>query len=113
MSPSQQLPHWQGYHPTCSTFALPPLDGSLTLPDLYEWHSRNSPKHPLFVYEDKPGKLRTILYGDFIYGLDRAAKLCTQVVGIEAIHEHVNAPVVSIVGNLGCPIQSLCEDIPH
>lgn len=102
MSSSQHPPPL--YHPSCPTFALPPLDGSLTLPDLYEWHSKNSPNHPLFVYEDEPGRLRTILYGGFIHGLDRAARLCTKFVGTKAIQEGgVNAPVpvVSIVGNLG------------
>lgn len=90
-------------HQTFPSYALPPLDGSLTLPDLYEWHSRHSPKHPLFVFEDEPGRLRTILMEEFVQGLNRTAKLTTDAVGADSISpaSGKNVPVVSILGTLG------------
>ena len=112
MSSSQQsVPN---RHPTCPSFALPPLDGSLTLPDLYEWHSKNSPKHPLFVFEDEPGKLRTILWEEAIRGVNHAARIATDAVGVDVIRESDNdLPVVSILGSLGlyfstCPLDAHC-----
>ncbi|KAF8993889.1 hypothetical protein BDQ17DRAFT_1431390 [Cyathus striatus] len=35
------------------TFRPPPLDGSLTLPEIYDWHMKNTPNHRLFVYAAK------------------------------------------------------------
>ena len=88
-------------HPTIPTFASPPLDGTLTLPDIYEWHSRNSPKHPLFVYEDGPGKVRTILWEESIHGLNRAALRCTDAVGLQKLNARNKFPVVAILASLG------------
>lgn len=44
------FPTPQGY--ASSTFHPPPADGSLCLPELFEYHSVHSPDHPLFVYAD-------------------------------------------------------------
>ncbi|KAF9025156.1 NRPS-like enzyme [Hymenopellis radicata] len=44
-----QYPAPQGL--TSKTFRPPPLDGSLTLPSLPEFHAKNSPDHPVFRYE--------------------------------------------------------------
>jgi hypothetical protein len=59
-----------------STFKAPPLnDGSLCLPDFYEWQYQNSPNHPFFVYEDGPGKVRTITWAEAARGIHSAAHL--------------------------------------
>jgi hypothetical protein len=59
-----------------STFKAPPLsDRSLCLPDFYEWQYQNSPDHPFFVYEDGPGKVRTITWAKAARGIHRAAHL--------------------------------------
>ena len=59
-----------------SAFKAPPLgDKSLCLPDFYEWQYRNSPSHPFFVYDDGPGKIRTITWAEVGRGIHRAAHL--------------------------------------
>jgi hypothetical protein len=59
-----------------STFKSPPLgDKSLFLPDFYDWQSRNSPSHPFFVFDDGPGKIRTITWAETGRGIHRAAHL--------------------------------------
>ena len=59
-----------------STFNAPPLeDKSLCLPDYYDWQYRNSPSHPFFVYDDVPGKIRTITWAEAARGIHRAAHL--------------------------------------
>ncbi|KAJ7158106.1 acetyl-CoA synthetase-like protein [Mycena filopes] len=35
-----------------STFHAPPLDQDLSIPELYQYHSLNSPTHPVFMYSD-------------------------------------------------------------
>ena len=64
-----------------STFKPPPLgDKSLCLPDLYDWQYRNSPNHPFFVYDDGPGKIRTITWAEAVRGIHRAAHLVASCV---------------------------------
>ncbi|KAI9459306.1 acetyl-CoA synthetase-like protein [Russula earlei] len=68
-----------------STFKVPPLgDNPLTLPDLYDWQYLNSPNHPLFVFEDDPGKIRTITWAEAVHGIHRAAYLIASRIPVEA-----------------------------
>ncbi|KLO14348.1 acetyl-CoA synthetase-like protein [Schizopora paradoxa] len=55
-----------------STFKTPPLDGSLTLPEIYDWHLEQTPSHPLFVYSDGDGKEHTILWPEGVRAVHRA-----------------------------------------
>ncbi|KAA1475309.1 acetyl-CoA synthetase-like protein [Dentipellis sp. KUC8613] len=56
------------------TYKAPPLeDESLALPDLYDWHYENSPQHPLFTYEEAPGKLRTITWAEAVRAIHRSS----------------------------------------
>lgn len=34
------------------TFHPPPLDGSLSIPEIFEFHAEHSPEHPVFIYDD-------------------------------------------------------------
>lgn len=88
-------------HPSFPSFALPPLDGSLTLPDLYEWHSIHSSQHPLFKYEASPGNIRTILWEDALPGMNYAAQHCRNVVGSQKLDARGELPVIAILGSLG------------
>ena len=36
------------------TFAPPPVDGSLSIPQLFDFHATHSPHHPLFAYTPSP-----------------------------------------------------------
>ena len=45
---------------SCKTFRPPPLDGSLSVQELYEWHADNNPDHRLFVYSRADGSTHTI-----------------------------------------------------
>lgn len=47
---SPLVPTKQGH--TSATFHPPPIDGTLSVPELFEYHSQHSPDHPLFVYAD-------------------------------------------------------------
>lgn len=45
-------PHPRTQALTSTTFDLPPLDGSLTIPEIYDWHLTHTPDHTLFEYAD-------------------------------------------------------------
>ncbi|KAH7912513.1 hypothetical protein BJ138DRAFT_785417 [Hygrophoropsis aurantiaca] len=60
---------------SCDTFRHPPVDGSLTVPELYEYHATKSPQHPLFVYADEHKELKTIRYPEAFRAIQRAAGL--------------------------------------
>ena len=82
-----------------STFNAPPLgDKSLFLPDLYDWQYRNSPSHPFFVYDDGPGKLRTITWAEAGRGIHRAAHFISSRVSAGGVAARIEGyPIVVAV----------------
>ncbi len=60
---------------TSKTFIPPPLDGSLTLPEIYDWHSKHNPSHRLFVYTQQDGTPRTICWPEAVRAVHTGAKL--------------------------------------
>ena len=98
--PSGRVPFTQGLN--SSTFKQPPLDGSLTLHEIYEWHAVQSPDHPLFIYEDGPGCTRAIVWREAVKGIHRATRFIRKAVGPELDHKKDGkALVVSILAALG------------
>ncbi|KAF9031808.1 acetyl-CoA synthetase-like protein [Hymenopellis radicata] len=60
-------------HPT---FRMPPLDGSLTLCEMFEYDARRSPNHVLYCYEDPTdGTRRDITWAEAIKAYRVAAQL--------------------------------------
>ncbi|KAJ7233038.1 hypothetical protein C8J57DRAFT_1090832 [Mycena rebaudengoi] len=57
------------------TFRPPPLDGSLTLAQIYDWHFRNTPHHRLFVYAHEEGSTRTILWREGVRAVYQGARI--------------------------------------
>ena len=55
------------------TFKAPPLDTSLTLPELYEFHAKNSPEHPLFLYTEADGQSQYLNYSNVYRAIRKAA----------------------------------------
>ncbi|KAI5121945.1 hypothetical protein M0805_002017 [Coniferiporia weirii] len=72
-------PKSQGLH--SSTFIQPPLDFSLSFPALFDWQAKNSPAHPLFVFDDESGSERKIFWDEAVQGIHRATRLVRENVG--------------------------------
>ncbi|CAL1710450.1 unnamed protein product [Somion occarium] len=70
--PIPPRPQTQGL--TSTTFKIPPLDGSLSLPEIYDWHAENSPNHPLFEFAEDDGTVRTITWKEGVKGVHRAGR---------------------------------------
>ncbi|KAJ7204502.1 hypothetical protein GGX14DRAFT_460740 [Mycena pura] len=62
-------------HARASAFKPPPLDGSLTMPQIYDWHLQNNPNHRLFVYARDDGSTRTICWREAVQAVHVGAKL--------------------------------------
>lgn len=84
-----------------STFRTPPLqEQELTLPELYDWHLYHSPSHPLFIFSDGAGKIRTIPWEEAVRAIHRAAHFVSSRV------EHNDAsfesrPIVAVLAATG------------
>lgn len=79
-------------------FIPPPLDGSLTIPEIYDFHYSNNPDHPLFIYDD--GGVQTIPWRQAVKAIHRAARM---VQGIHIPHVQIGSepPVVAILAVIG------------
>ncbi|KAK0218397.1 NRPS-like enzyme [Armillaria nabsnona] len=77
------------------TFKPPPLDGSLTFPELFDYNATHSPKHPLFRYNDPDnGGFRTILWEEGVVAFHTAGHYFKEYI-------HGDAPVtVGILANI-------------
>ncbi|KAG7444602.1 NRPS-like enzyme [Guyanagaster necrorhizus] len=84
------LPAPQGV--SSSTFNPPPLDGSLTPPELFDYNGCHSAKHSLFRYDDSDdGKFRSITWEEGIAAFHVAGHY---------FREHINDESPAIVGIL-------------
>lgn len=97
--PIPPVPKTQGLDST--TFKVPPLDGSLMLPEIYDWHLKNSPEHPLFEYADENG-VTTLTWAQVVRGVHRAgAYVRLNVAKSSGAQPLDDKPVVSILAYTG------------
>ncbi|KAH8100027.1 acetyl-CoA synthetase-like protein [Cristinia sonorae] len=71
--PVTGIPKNQGL--SSKTFRVPPLDGSLTIPEIWDWHLEYSPEHPLFVFNDEKGQEVVIRFREAVHAMHRAGRL--------------------------------------
>ncbi|KAK0463970.1 uncharacterized protein EV420DRAFT_1638889 [Desarmillaria tabescens] len=83
-------PQPQGFF--SSTFRAPPLDGSLTILEIYAWHLQHSPNHRMFVYAREDGSVRTINWAEAVAAIYTGAQLMRRRIPFEA-----KPPVVAIL----------------
>ncbi|OBZ65571.1 Polyketide synthase HetM [Grifola frondosa] len=80
----------------CPTFRPPPLDGTYTVPELFEYNAEHNPHHPLFVYSDgKDGRV-FLSYLDTWHTIKKMARfVSTQYGRIADSHEAqvINRPI--------------------
>lgn len=85
------------------TFRRPPIDGSLTIPEIYDWHYENSPDHPLFVYADDSGRSTTITWKDVVRATHKLGRAIRRITAGDDSDEAADSPqsVFAIVANNG------------
>ncbi|KAF9553318.1 hypothetical protein CPC08DRAFT_754299 [Agrocybe pediades] len=82
--------------PSSETFKPPLLDGTLSLPEIYDWHMKNCPRHPLFVFVPSNRSPRTIFWPEAVRAMHTGAKLVRKMMGWEP--GLMDPPVVGAAG---------------
>lgn len=80
LPPTQQAVHSQ-------TFVPPPIDGSISAPQMVDHHMTHNPAHPLFRYKStnaSDSSFEELLWGDVSRAIHRAARLVHAHVGISS-----------------------------
>ncbi|KAH7912698.1 hypothetical protein BJ138DRAFT_1083028 [Hygrophoropsis aurantiaca] len=83
-----------------ATFRPPPLDGSLTIPEIYDWHLEHTPNHRLFVYAQNDGNIRSIFWPEAVRAIHVAANIIKARIGLEGGIEDVK--IVAILASSDC-----------
>jgi hypothetical protein len=55
-------------------YARPPVDGSLSVPEMFDWHYHHNPDHPLFVYPEDDGTTKRISLKHSVEAMHRAGR---------------------------------------
>jgi len=82
------------------TFTPPLLDGTLTLPELYEWHLKNTPNHPLFIFPRSNEGNRTILWPEAVRAIHTGARFVRKIMEWKAGTVR-DKPVIAILAASG------------
>jgi len=77
-------------------FTPPPLDGSLTIPEMFDWNYENNQDHPVFVHSDGAGGLRHLTFSEVVPAAHRAGRYIAQAAGIDLDANPSTYPVVAI-----------------
>ncbi|KAL0958751.1 hypothetical protein HGRIS_014075 [Hohenbuehelia grisea] len=93
--PSRVFSSGDNYQPHHAEFIRPPLDFSLTLPELYDFHYSHNAGHPLFVY-DVNGEVQTITWGQAVRAIYRASEYLESQLQAQ-IQADGETPVVALV----------------
>ncbi|KAF5347380.1 hypothetical protein D9758_011283 [Tetrapyrgos nigripes] len=64
-----------------SSFSVPPLDGSLAVIQIYDFHLRNSANCPLFVYTTSDGSKKILTWSAFVQAIHGSAKAVLEQLG--------------------------------
>ncbi|EIN09204.1 acetyl-CoA synthetase-like protein [Punctularia strigosozonata HHB-11173 SS5] len=89
-TPFSPPPATQGL--SSATFSVPPLDGTLTILQCYDWHASKSSKHPLFVYAEEDHTTKTLYWPDVVHASHRAGRIIRDHVGSKS-----KKPVIAIL----------------
>ena len=83
--------------PTPDFYASPRAlieSGKITIPELYEWNTRENPSHPIFRFVSGHG-IRNITYAEMSKAVLCVARLVSSLVGPGTGKRHVIAVVAS------------------
>ncbi|KDR72498.1 hypothetical protein GALMADRAFT_158718 [Galerina marginata CBS 339.88] len=84
--------------PLSDHFKVPPLDGSLCVPEVYDWHYIHNADRPIFVYSEREdGPTTYVTYGEFVPALHRAGRLISCELNINADGDRGDYPVVAVL----------------
>ncbi|KAG6886626.1 hypothetical protein C0992_003093, partial [Termitomyces sp. T32_za158] len=74
-----------------------PLDGSLYVPELYDWQYVHNPTVTAFLYYNGESDLQTITYKELVPAVHQAARFVADTIGINIFGDRESYPVVAIL----------------
>jgi hypothetical protein len=83
-----------------TTFHAPPLDGSLTIAEMWDWHAEHSPEHPVFQYSDDNGNVTTIKWPEAARAMHRGGRFMQSFAAAHPVSSS-RKPIVSILASSG------------
>ncbi|KAK0449007.1 NRPS-like enzyme [Desarmillaria tabescens] len=75
------------------TFTRPPLDGSLTYPEIFDYNAQHSPNHPVFQFYDQD-HIQKITWSEVTKAIHAAGRIV-----LEYVPRTDTAPVVGVLAN--------------
>lgn len=84
-----------------ATFKQPPVDGSMLVPEMYDWHATHSPYHPLFTFSEDDGTVRTITWAEATPAIHRAGRWLLSLT-VDTITE--KKPLIAILAGSGASV---------
>lgn len=95
LGPIPPIPNSQAL--SSKTFRVPPLDGSLLLPEIWDWHFEYSPNHPVFAYTEDDGTEKVLHWREVVPGIHRAGALMRSLL----TRSSESRPIVAILSASG------------
>ncbi|KAK0205437.1 acetyl-CoA synthetase-like protein [Desarmillaria ectypa] len=79
-------------------WTIPPLDGSLTVPEIYDFHYENNPSHAVFAYGSPEGNGITFVpYSKVIPAVHRAGWLVANIASFDLQQDRAVRPLVAVL----------------
>ncbi|EIN04342.1 acetyl-CoA synthetase-like protein [Punctularia strigosozonata HHB-11173 SS5] len=80
-----------------TAYKQPPLDGSLTVPEIYDWHLQHNPDHVVFVYATEAGDRAEITFKQGVHAMHRAGRMLIDRLSNRGLEpKPQEAPVIAI-----------------
>jgi hypothetical protein len=85
-----------------TTFKLPPLDRSLTIPEIFDWQGEHSPNHLFFVHASGPGDKTGITFKQGVDGVHRVGRMLTdRLLKLGIAPADKDGPVIALLAASG------------
>ncbi|KAG6877702.1 hypothetical protein C0993_004912 [Termitomyces sp. T159_Od127] len=78
-----------------------PPNGSLYVPELYDWQYLHNPTRTAFLYSHRESDIQTITYKELIPAIHQAARLVADIIGIDIYDDRANYPIIAILSAAG------------
>ena len=82
---------------------------SAVIPQLYDWHAKENPNYPLFVYHDGD-KLEYITYSTVNRAIERAARYTASILG-EVAADGAGRKIVGVLASTGNAFHFIMEEL--
>ena len=103
LTPQQKPPRSQGLE--SSTFKPPTLDGSVSFPELYDWHYHHSPDHPAFIFDDpsrsESNDLCVYRWKTVVSAIHRTGRRILSLFGLTLPLDPERLPVIAVLAAAG------------